>query len=131
MPSLIARASSTFVQLRQDFGGQDRLPQSVGGYKGISIVARPARLLHVPKISALAPARLSRDLLGLIPPPLRSGGFKNPLSFLVNRQTGERIVEIWATGKQSPFDRKLLNRSNSRNFNFGHLSLSFGSLQLV
>ena len=40
------------------------------------------RLPHVPKISALAPARLSRDPLGLVPPPLRSGGFQNPPSFL-------------------------------------------------
>jgi len=62
----------------------------------------------------------------------RSGGFQTFSVFgeSAGRQGKEKIEkESWPTGKQSPLDRKLLNRSNSRNFNFGHLSLSFGSLQ--
>jgi hypothetical protein len=56
-------------------------PPSVGRRKQRYIlVAHPARLPQVRLISALAPARLSRDLLELIPPPLRSGGL--PLSIL-------------------------------------------------
>ena len=51
------------------------------------LVVRPARLPQVLELSALAPARLSRDPLGLIPPPLRSGGFWSLLfSSLLGRQ---------------------------------------------
>ena len=50
----------------------------------------------------------------------------------VGRKIGERKdkKQSWSTDKQSPFDRKILNRSSIGNFNFAHLSLSFGSLPL-
>ena len=102
----------------------------VGGNKGIIIVARPARLPQVRLVSSLAQSLgilflLRFSLRRTSPPPLAStfvfdyggqaGGFPiHSFSGRGGRQEdrGKTRGKNWATGKQSPFDRKLLNRSN-------------------
>ena len=112
MPSLIARASSTFVQLSRDFGGQDRLPDDNSG-------RRKQRYYYSrsPNSTPTSPKDISPRSR-----PTESGSARAsyrlrfaPAVFTLSRflepAGRQRDRRSWSTGKQSPFDQKLLNRS--------------------
>ena len=157
-PSLIARASPPPPLLSiWGYGGQDRLPDDNSGrrkqryYYSCSPSLTTSRPSLAPAFANASAGKGSR--LGFFSSfAFRYGGLaffrlrsapavsdfilstrRSIIPFLVGGKSAGRQETRRRLGrltKQSPFDRKLLNRSSQRNFNFGHFSLSFGSLQL-